>query len=424
MTNISAVTKRDIIDLFTKGITYETIIGNYTTYYSYYGRIRVVDFLKRIYDLSSMPSYDSRLKNAEEDIEKHIYFGDYSEEFIFDDERFNFKDQSDESFLRFLCEVFHPEVRDEKKDWKSFFNKINELLEKDGYEFYVSDKISERDVYSWRKYHKKPEEFIPFSERNKNLKINFSIPNKVREELCRTMIDFDETFIIKTITNLDIQKNVSELVIEEIYEKYTPKQILNGKYVEIKEFCNFFKATRPALVFDVIESFRRNISKERKDEFEKKINDIFRKSGLKVYLKNYYIFCNNEMVKIDSSVIIEEPGIEKLLGEAEKFYRNAQYNYAVEKMWDAFERLKTYYHPELDKKNSAKKIVDQVSFNNEDIKDLINSEFIYLTKIGNSYRIRHHEKDKIEIKNDLHYEYLYKRCLSLISVVIKVLNKD
>lgn len=46
-------------------------------------------------------------------------------------------------------------------------------------------------------------------------------------------------------------------------------------------------------------------------------------------------------------------------------------------------------------------------------------EFKVLTEIGNSYRIRHHEKNKIDILNDIHYEYFYKRCLSLISILLK-----
>mgnify|MGYP007087752710 FL=1 len=84
-----------------------------------------------------------------------------------------------------------------------------------------------------------------------------------------------------------------------------------------------------------------------------------------------------------------------------------------------FERVKTYYYPTLNKKQSADKIVDELSCGNTDIRIMFNDEFRILTDIGNSYRIRHHEKNKIDITDDLHYEYFYKRCLSLLSVVIK-----
>lgn len=52
---------------------------------------------------------------------------------------------------------------------------------------------------------------------------------------------------------------------------------------------------------------------------------------------------------------------------------------------------------------------------------MFNEEFKTLTKIGNEYRIRHHEKNKINILDDRHYEYFYKRCLSLILTILKYL---
>lgn len=33
------------------------------------------------------------------------------------------------------------------------------------------------------------------------------------------------------------------------------------------------------------------------------------------------------------------------------------------------------------------------------------------------------KKNKIDITEDLHYEYFYKRCLALISVLVKKYNK-
>ena len=48
---------------------------------------------------------------------------------------------------------------------------------------------------------------------------------------------------------------------------------------------------------------------------------------------------------------------------------------------------------------------------------LLNNEFITLTNIGNKFRIRKHETDKTEINDNLHFEYLYKRCLSLMRLI-------
>lgn len=54
--------------------------------------------------------------------------------------------------------------------------------------------------------------------------------------------------------------------------------------------------------------------------------------------------------------------------------------------------------------------------------DLFNNEFKSLTNIGNKYRIRHHETDKIDIIDDRYYDYLFNRCLSLIALAIQYLN--
>lgn len=100
----------------------------------------------------------------------------------------------------------------------------------------------------------------------------------------------------------------------------------------------------------------------------------------------------NKTLSLDPSVKINEIGIEELIRAAEDLYRKGKYSYAVEKIWDAFERIKTYYYPELDKKKSANKIIDELSNGNDSIKSMFQAEFKYLTDIGNSYRIRHHEK--------------------------------
>lgn len=161
--------------------------------------------------------------------------------------------------------------------------------------------------------------------------------------------------------------------------------------------------------------------------FRKEINDSFTKVGLK------YIISENDQVErlLDASVINEkslemieqfsEVGIKELIEEAISLYRNprafARKN-SVEKVWDAFERLKTYY-TDLNKKQSSEKVCKDASLNNPDFEDLITLEFLYLTKVGNTYRIRHHETDKKEIHDDRHYDYLFNRCLSLVVLVMK-----
>lgn len=150
MRRITEITKRDIYELFRDGIPDDGIF-DWVERYPYYGRLEELEFLERLYDLSGMESYDSRYKNAREDIIQHtVNNEDYPYCWVFSDERFPLKDGDDEDYLKFLCEVFHPYVRNDQKDWQQFFNKVNKLIRIDGYELYVKEQISGRDVFGWR----------------------------------------------------------------------------------------------------------------------------------------------------------------------------------------------------------------------------------------------------------------------------------
>ncbi len=108
MTKLSEVSKRDIVDLFGTGIT---IPGkSKAKFISWHGRLDDVAFLKRLYNLKNMESYDHRFNNAEDDITCHVTFQDYETNWIFSDNRFQIMDGNDEEFLGFICEVFHPAV--------------------------------------------------------------------------------------------------------------------------------------------------------------------------------------------------------------------------------------------------------------------------------------------------------------------------
>ena len=120
---------------------------------------------------------------------------------------------------------------------------------------------------------------------------------------------------------------------------------------------------------------------------------------------------------------VKEPGLRELVEESVAFYKSplpANHKVATEKIWDALERIKTIYMEEgLDKKKSSEKLISLISNGNEDFKDLFNTEYKTLTDIGNKFRIRHHETDKIDIDDDRYYDYLYNRCLSLVVMSLR-----
>ena len=57
-------------------------------------------------------------------------------------------------------------------------------------------------------------------------------------------------------------------------------------------------------------------------------------------------------------------------------------------------------------------------------RDIFEREFELLTKIGNEYRIRHHETDKTPISTPSQISYLFFRMLSLISLCLEVLQES
>lgn len=141
MNRITEITRRDIFDLFQSGIDIEEFFETKRITYHYFGRLEEIDFLKRLYDLNELPSFDSRYNDAEGDIWQHtVNNDDYPYCWVFEDERFHLQTGSDEIYLRFLCEIFHPAVRLDKGYWKEFLNEINNLLQNDGYEIYPAEK--------------------------------------------------------------------------------------------------------------------------------------------------------------------------------------------------------------------------------------------------------------------------------------------
>ena len=163
MKRITDVTRQDIIDIIKDGLwipyeepkidndTGETIEG-YAIRMPISGRLSELDFLGRIYDLEHMPSTDSRFINAKQDITKHtILNDDWEPNWYLTDERFCLSNGNDDSYLlKFICEMLHPAVRDEKTRWREYLKVFNKLLEPDGYTLVSVRNISGREVFEAR----------------------------------------------------------------------------------------------------------------------------------------------------------------------------------------------------------------------------------------------------------------------------------
>jgi hypothetical protein len=137
---ISSVTRKDLFDELSN-------LG-----YLWYGRLDEIQFLNRLYNLKKLPSLDERFKNAQDDIWQHCINNpqDWDNWWVLNDKRFDLLHCPDEDFFKFICEMIHPNVRNEK-EVNEILPIINKYLNKDNFELYPEKYISGRPVFGYRK---------------------------------------------------------------------------------------------------------------------------------------------------------------------------------------------------------------------------------------------------------------------------------
>jgi len=139
-TQISEITRRNIFDF----LQVENLWWP--------GRLDETEFLSRIFDLKNMPSNDHRFDNAEGDIWQHRVNNpnDWTDNWIFNDERFNLLRGDDAIFLNFLCEMIHPIVRADSTEVNRMLQIYNDNLSDDNFEIVEKTKISGKPIFIGR----------------------------------------------------------------------------------------------------------------------------------------------------------------------------------------------------------------------------------------------------------------------------------
>ena len=230
---------------------------------------------------------------------------------------------------------------------------------------------------------------------------------------------YDEDLYETTETGWNYTIKAKDVAFRDIEQHYTPHAFDDsGKYLITENFDHFIMSNYPFCVFDAIELFPQCSNSSFVDE----INLLLKSSGIIYKLAGGKM----ELIKMSlkSMEVITEPGLKELVQQSTALYNSkiiSDKQIAVEKIWDALERLKTYYS-DLDKKNSSEKIINDISNQNAKYKELFSDEFLKLTKIGNDFRIRHHETNKIDIIDNNYYDYFFYRCYALIDLALKYLK--
>jgi len=265
---------------------------------------------------------------------------------------------------------------------------------------------------------------LPFSKRYKerieNGKINVFISDDANYQIFKHLEGYDESIRFTNFSGGYDCKMVSERALNDIKNFYVPKGYHNKKFFEITDFYEL-KYSPSYSILDGIEFFSRNLMGEYgQNRLKDDMNLIFESNKINIKFDGFKIVLID--IDLDKYKITEFPMekvVEEYLKEADDLYVRGDKRLALERVWDAFERIKTIYckKANLDKKGSSVRLLKTLAGDSDEFYSLLNNEFITLTNIGNKFRIRKHETDKTEINDNLHFEYLYKRCLSLMRLI-------
>jgi hypothetical protein len=95
---------------------------------------------------------------------------------------------------------------------------------------------------------------------------------------------------------------------------------------------------------------------------------------------------------------------------------------ALEKLWDAFERLKTL-EPGSNKKTQAEALLNRMAPQSSFLRTTLDDEAAALTKIGNNFLIRHSERDKEALTTIEQVDYFFWRMFAFIRLILKATGR-
>ena len=95
---------------------------------------------------------------------------------------------------------------------------------------------------------------------------------------------------------------------------------------------------------------------------------------------------------------------------------------ALEKLWDAFERIKTI-EPGADKRVQADRLLDRTAVSPR-FRGVLGDEARALTEIGNRLRIRHSETTQEPVQTLEQIDYLFHRMFSFVRLVLRATGRS
>ena len=130
---ISTITRRSVLDEL-------IIMGDIE------GKLDIITFLKRTWDIETLPPHYGTIGTLEDDVRKHMIANDDWDYNYLLDTVLSVVYVPDEVFGKFLESIVHPVVRDKEKQ-KNYVDKINSHISKDGFVLDTYSEISGYPVY-------------------------------------------------------------------------------------------------------------------------------------------------------------------------------------------------------------------------------------------------------------------------------------
>ena len=159
-------------------------------------------------------------------------------------------------------------------------------------------------------------------------------------------------------------------------------------------------------------------------KFEGEVNRLFERNGLAFELKQGQVtrMAPTGLQEALAETVFHtgDKALNELLEDARHKFLNRDLKVrreSLEKLWDAWERLKTI-EPGKDKKVQATALLAKASIETS-FQERLKKEARELTDIGNKFMIRHTETDKVPISESAHIDYLFQRMFAIIRLLLK-----
>ena len=167
------------------------------------------------------------------------------------------------------------------------------------------------------------------------------------------------------------------------------------------------------------------VTDEGQINFRQKVNQIFRRNGLTFTMddKGAISRLSPPVLRPMLQSMIFQTGdaqLDAMLEVARSKFHSPDIKIrreSLEKLWDAWERLKTI-EPAKDKKASITKLLQKASPEAK-FRAKLDAEARKLTDIGNSFQIRHSEVNQTPLEIDDHVDYLFHRLFALIYLLLR-----